>query len=84
MAPKVFGDEKRVFYGDLRQSEFENIVAIINLFKNNHSSSSQGILRGLHYQLDKPQGKLVRVVKGEVCLMLQLICASLHPRLVNG
>ena len=66
MAPKVFGDERGFFMETFRQSEFEKYCGNYQFVQDNHSSSSQGILRGLHYQLDKPQGKLVRVVKGEV------------------
>ncbi|WP_075171314.1 dTDP-4-dehydrorhamnose 3,5-epimerase [Neptunomonas phycophila] len=66
MTPKVFGDERGFFLETFRQSEFEKHCGQYSFVQDNHSKSSQGILRGLHYQLEKPQGKLVRVTRGEV------------------
>lgn len=66
MTPKVFGDERGFFMETFRQQAFEEHCAPVTFVQDNHSLSSQGILRGLHYQLEKPQGKLVRVVSGEV------------------
>lgn len=66
MTPKVFGDERGFFMETFRQSEFEAHCGRYQFVQDNHSKSSKGILRGLHYQLKKPQGKLVRVTKGEV------------------
>jgi dTDP-4-dehydrorhamnose 3,5-epimerase len=65
--PKVFGDE-RGFFLEIFQAERYAAQAGINLpfLQDNHSRSSKGVLRGLHFQINKPQGKLVRVVKGEV------------------
>lgn len=65
--PKVFGDE-RGFFLETFQAERYSDLADINLsfVQDNHSRSSKGVLRGLHFQKTKPQGKLVRVVKGEV------------------
>jgi dTDP-4-dehydrorhamnose 3,5-epimerase len=65
--PKVFGDERGFFFGSFNQAQFE--VAIgrqVNFVLDNHSRSVKNVLRGLHYQIQKPQGKLVRVVQGEV------------------
>lgn len=66
MTPKVFGDERGFFMETFRQSEFESHCGAYTFVQDNHSKSKQGILRGLHYQLKQPQGKLVRVTKGEV------------------
>ncbi|MDN3522091.1 dTDP-4-dehydrorhamnose 3,5-epimerase [Halomonas ramblicola] len=66
MTPKVFGDERGFFIETFRQSEFEEHCGAFTFVQDNHSKSRQGILRGLHYQLNQPQGKLVRVTRGEV------------------
>lgn len=66
MTPDVFGDERGFFMETFRQREFEQHCGPLQFVQDNHSLSRQGILRGLHYQLEKPQGKLVRVVSGEV------------------
>ncbi|MGM0988740.1 MAG: dTDP-4-dehydrorhamnose 3,5-epimerase [Pseudomonadota bacterium] len=66
MTPKVFGDERGFFMETFRQSEFERNCGNYTFVQDNHSLSAHGILRGLHYQLEKPQGKLVRVTRGEV------------------
>ncbi|MGM0831838.1 MAG: dTDP-4-dehydrorhamnose 3,5-epimerase [Pseudomonadota bacterium] len=66
LTPQVFGDERGFFMETFRQSEFEQHCGNHTFVQDNHSLSSHGILRGLHYQLEKPQGKLVRVTWGEV------------------
>lgn len=66
ITPKVFGDERGFFMETFRQSEFEEHCGHYQFVQDNHSSSRQGILRGLHFQLKQPQGKLVRVTRGEV------------------
>lgn len=66
LTPKVFGDERGFFMETFRQSEFEQHCGHYSFVQDNHSKSAHGILRGLHYQLEKPQGKLVRVTRGEV------------------
>lgn len=66
ITPEVFGDERGFFMETFRQSEFEAHCGNYQFVQDNHSKSKQGILRGLHYQLEKPQGKLVRVTQGEV------------------
>lgn len=66
ITPKVFGDERGFFMETFRQSEFVQHCGDYQFVQDNHSSSRQGILRGLHFQHQKPQGKLVRVTKGEV------------------
>ena len=64
--PKVFGDNRGFFMETFRKNEFEDLVGATKFVQDNHSGSSQGILRGLHYQLKATQGKLVRVIAGEV------------------
>lgn len=64
--PKVFGDERGFFMETFRVDEFNEQCAPRAFVQDNHSKSSQGILRGLHYQLENTQGKLVRVTAGEV------------------
>jgi dTDP-4-dehydrorhamnose 3,5-epimerase len=64
--PKVFGDERGFFLETFRIDWFKANVADVTFVQDNHSKSSHGILRGLHYQLTQTQGKLVRVTSGEV------------------
>ncbi len=64
--PQVFGDDRGFFMETFRQSLFEQYCSTKPLVQDNHSKSKQGILRGLHYQTQQTQGKLVRVVSGEV------------------
>jgi dTDP-4-dehydrorhamnose 3,5-epimerase len=65
--PKVFGDERGFFYESWNQNRFNELVAgDWNFVQDNHSKSARGVLRGLHYQIEHAQGKLVRVVAGEV------------------
>ncbi|MCL4652626.1 dTDP-4-dehydrorhamnose 3,5-epimerase [Burkholderia multivorans] len=65
--PKVFGDQRGFFYESFNQREFEEMVVSGFAFvQDNHSRSAKGVLRGLHYQVKHAQGKLVRVVEGEV------------------
>ncbi|ADU69880.1 dTDP-4-dehydrorhamnose 3,5-epimerase [Pantoea sp. At-9b] len=64
--PAVFGDERGFFMETWQQKKFEELVSPRTFVQDNHSKSSKGILRGLHYQTVNTQGKLVRVVAGEV------------------
>ena len=65
--PKFNNDSRGYFYESFNQKEFEKRVGIKPKFvQDNHSKSSKNVLRGLHYQIHKPQGKLVRVIQGEV------------------
>lgn len=66
ITPKVFGDDRGFFMETFRQDEFEKNCGDFRFVQDNHSSSKKGILRGLHYQHQKPQGKLVRATRGEV------------------
>jgi dTDP-4-dehydrorhamnose 3,5-epimerase len=65
--PKVFGDERGFFFESFNQRIWQEKTGISRDFvQDNHSRSARGVLRGLHYQIRRPQGKLVRVVVGEV------------------
>lgn len=65
--PKVHGDERGFFLETFQLERYKKNASIDEIFvQDNHSRSSKGVLRGLHFQKTKPQGKLVRVVKGEV------------------
>ena len=67
LEPKVFGDARGFFYESFNARAFETQTGVTTTFvQDNHSRSQRGVLRGLHYQLENPQGKLVRVVQGEV------------------
>ncbi len=65
--PKVFGDERGFFFESFNQKNFTEKTGITSEFvQDNHSRSVQGVLRGLHYQIQQTQGKLLRVVVGEI------------------
>lgn len=67
--PKVFGDDRGFFFESFNERRFREVVAggeSIRFVQDNHSKSTRNVLRGLHYQIRQPQGKLVRVVAGEV------------------
>ena len=64
--PSVFGDERGFFMETWQEQKFNELVCERRFVQDNHSKSRQGILRGLHYQTEQTQGKLVRVVAGEV------------------
>ena len=67
ISPKVFKDDRGHFFESFNQSAFEKAVgASVSFCQDNESFSHKNVLRGLHFQLKKPQGKLVRVVRGEV------------------
>jgi len=67
LEPKVFGDDRGFFYESFNQRRFRELTGITADFvQDNHSKSARNVLRGLHYQIRQPQGKLVRVVAGEV------------------
>ena len=67
LEPKVFGDARGFFYESYNKLAFEQATGLKREFvQDNHSLSAKGVLRGLHYQIKQPQGKLVRVVSGEV------------------
>lgn len=64
--PKVFGDARGFFYESWNKRAFADMGLDMEFVQDNHSRSQRGVLRGLHYQIHHPQGKLVRVVVGEV------------------
>jgi dTDP-4-dehydrorhamnose 3,5-epimerase len=65
--PAVFGDDRGFFFESFNAKTFERLIGLSPQFvQDNHSRSSKGVLRGLHYQIRQPQGKLVRVTAGEV------------------
>ncbi|MFA5016914.1 dTDP-4-dehydrorhamnose 3,5-epimerase [Methylobacter tundripaludum] len=67
LEPRVFGDERGFFFESFNQAKFEQAISRqVTFVQDNHSRSVKGVLRGLHYQVKQPQGKLVRVSCGEV------------------
>jgi len=67
LEPQVFGDQRGFFFESFNQRDFEASTGVSTVFvQDNHSRSARGVLRGLHYQIKHPQGKLVRVVSGVV------------------
>jgi dTDP-4-dehydrorhamnose 3,5-epimerase len=67
LEPKVFGDDRGFFFESFNQRDFQQATGLdVHFVQDNHSKSSQGVLRGLHYQIQRPQGKLVRVTQGTV------------------
>ena len=67
LQPKVFEDARGFFFESFNARDFENATGLKREFvQDNHSRSAKGVLRGLHYQIQHPQGKLVRVTAGEV------------------
>ncbi|MDP5149788.1 dTDP-4-dehydrorhamnose 3,5-epimerase [Rheinheimera baltica] len=67
LEPRVFADDRGFFLESFNQQQFDNAVGKkVTFVQDNHSKSNCGVLRGIHYQIQQPQGKLVRVVQGEV------------------
>lgn len=67
LEPKVFGDERGFFFESYNEREFVEKTGVnVRFVQDNHSRSAKNVLRGLHYQIQQPQGKLVRVIRGEV------------------
>ncbi|HQU81361.1 MAG TPA: dTDP-4-dehydrorhamnose 3,5-epimerase [Azonexus sp.] len=67
LEPKVFGDDRGFFFESFNARAFEQAIGLkCEFVQDNHSKSAKNVLRGLHYQIKNPQGKLVRVVQGEV------------------
>ncbi|MEI8324586.1 MAG: dTDP-4-dehydrorhamnose 3,5-epimerase [Betaproteobacteria bacterium] len=67
LEPRVFGDERGFFFESFNQRKFAELTGCnANFVQDNHSRSGKNVLRGLHYQIEQAQGKLVRVVAGEV------------------
>ncbi len=66
LEPKVFGDERGFFLEAYNEATFRSLGLPTRFMQDNHSGSRKGVLRGLHYQLKQPQGKLVRALRGEI------------------
>lgn len=67
LEPQIFGDARGFFFESFNQRDFNEATGLdVTFVQDNHSKSAKGVLRGLHYQIQEPQGKLVRVVSGEV------------------
>ena len=66
LKPKIFGDERGFFLETFRANEFARFCSPLEFVQDNHSGSRRGILRGLHYQIQHPQGKLIRAVAGVI------------------
>ncbi|MDP1665865.1 MAG: dTDP-4-dehydrorhamnose 3,5-epimerase, partial [Methylobacter sp.] len=67
LEPKVFGDERGFFFESFNRRRFAELTGRdVDFVQDNHSRSAKNVLRGLHYQIRQPQGKLVRVVQGAV------------------
>jgi dTDP-4-dehydrorhamnose 3,5-epimerase len=67
LEPRLFGDERGFLFESYNAREFAEKAGIFSIFvQDNHSRSARNVLRGLHYQLKQPQGKLVRVIAGEI------------------
>jgi dTDP-4-dehydrorhamnose 3,5-epimerase len=66
LEPRVFGDERGFFFESYNQQIMAEVGIAERFVQDNHSCSSRNVLRGLHYQLKRPQGKLVRVAEGEI------------------
>jgi len=64
--PKIFEDERGFFLESYRKDSFSEAGIQVDFVQDNHSASTKGVLRGLHYQIRQPQGKLIRVIVGEV------------------
>ena len=67
LEPKTYSDDRGFFFESFNQRDFASVTGLdVQFVQDNHSRSSRGVLRGLHYQVHQPQGKLVRVVRGAV------------------
>jgi dTDP-4-dehydrorhamnose 3,5-epimerase len=67
LEPKVFGDARGFFLESYNERAFQEVTGVqVRFVQDNHSRSARGVLRGLHYQLQQPQGKLVRVARGRI------------------
>ena len=83
LQPQVHGDERGFFMETFRDNWFREHIAPRTFVQENHSKSGQGVLRGLHYQTENTQGKLVRVIAGEVFDVAVDLRRS-SPLLANG
>ena len=78
LEPKVYADARGFFFESFNQRDFEKATGLnVTFVQDNHTRSAQGVLRGLHYQIQHPQGKLVRVIEGEVFdVTVDMRCSS--------
>lgn len=83
ITPTVFGDERGYFMETYNYNDYKAAGIDMEFVQDNQSSSRKGVLRGLHFQINYPQDKLVRVVSGEV-LMLLLTCAKVLQLMDSG
>ena len=81
LEPKRFGDARGHFFESFNARTFASLAGLeVDFVQDNHSFSQAGVLRGLHYQLPRPQGKLVRVVRGAVLDLIVDLHATLPAR----
>jgi dTDP-4-dehydrorhamnose 3,5-epimerase len=67
ITPKIYNDERGMFFESYNLEKFNDLINLdIQFVQDNHSITSFGVLRGLHYQIERPQGKLIRVAKGKI------------------
>ncbi|BAU13879.1 dTDP-4-dehydrorhamnose 3,5-epimerase [Leptolyngbya sp. NIES-3755] len=67
LEPQIFGDDRGFFFESFNQQQFDRLLGEkVQFVQDNHSRSASGVLRGLHYQIHQPQGKLVRVIAGAI------------------
>ena len=66
ITPKFHQDERGFFCDSFREDKFLSFVGLKNFVQDNHTSSKKNVLRGLHYQMKQPQGKIIRVIKGKI------------------
>ena len=83
ITPTVFGDERGYFMETYNYNDYKAAGIDMEFVQDNQSSSKKGVLRGLHFQINYPQDKLVRVVRGR-SLMWQWICARVLKHMENG
>lgn len=83
ITPAVFGDERGYFMETYNYNDYKAAGIDMEFVQDNQSSSRKGVLRGLHFQINYPQDKLVRVVSGEV-LMLRSICEKVPRHMDSG
>jgi dTDP-4-dehydrorhamnose 3,5-epimerase len=76
LEPRVFGDSRGFFFESWNEREFESAGIRARFVQDNHSRSMKGVLRGLHYQLHQTQGKLIRVIAGEIFDVAVDVCRS--------
>ena len=85
LSPNVFGDNRGFFYESYNQKVFQDATGLdVTFVQDNHSKSARNVLRGLHYQVRYPQGKLVRVVQGEILERKQKRRKKVQRKKVKG